>query len=100
MKTKKLWLTFIAGLLLTGFVGCKDENVEKVGVCPVVVLTTPGTAQANVERDRNITITFNEPLNPATITPAAFTLMRANATEVSGALVYNSEKAMITFTPD
>src|SRR5690606_25419437 len=49
------------------------------------------------------------PINPATVTPEAFSLVsagsaiggaRLKAGEIQGSLAYNAEKSMITFTPD
>ena len=75
MKTKRLWIAGFAAFLLAAFIGgCKDENVEKVGVCPLVISTSPANLATGVTLDKIITVTFNQAMNPATITPAAFTL--------------------------
>ncbi len=105
MKIKKIYLTAIAALLMAAFTGgCKDENVEIVGVCPVVESTNPINSATGVPLDRVITIVFNEAMNPATITPAAFTLTGPNesiagAMVVSGTLTYDAATHSMSFAP-
>ena len=76
MKTirKGLWVPAITALLLAFMGGCKDEKVGKVGVCPVVQSTDPTNLATGVPLDKTIKIVFSEAMNPATITPAAFSL--------------------------
>jgi hypothetical protein len=108
MKKRKLWMTTIAALFLVAFIGsCSDENVEVTGVCPVVVSTNPANLAVNVPLNQTLTVVFNEAMNPATITPAAFTLSSGNpggrtaaVTEVSGALTYDASTFTMTFTPN
>ncbi len=75
-KRKRLWLTTIATLflLITFLGGCKDDNVEIVGVCPLVISTNPANLAVNVPLNQIITVTFNEAMNPLTITPSSFTM--------------------------
>ena len=74
-KRKRLWMTIIAAIFLTVFIdGCKDENVATIGVCPKVLSTNPANAATNVPLTQIITVTFNEKMNPATITQASLTL--------------------------
>ena len=112
MKTKRLWITGFAAFLLAAFIGgCKDENVEKVGVCPLVISTSPANLATGVTLDKIITVTFNQAMNPATITPAAFTLTgpagsgrieagSKSAAEISGILTYNAANFTMSFTPN
>lgn len=107
MKTKRLWTTTIAALLLVGLIGsCKDENVETVGLCPLVISTDPANLATNVPLDQVVTVTFNEAMNPATITPDVFTLLspgspggRGTAIQMSGSLSYNAANFTMTFVP-
>ena len=70
MKTRKLLITAIAAIFMATFMGgCKDENVEIVGLCPLVASTDPLDLATSVPLDKIITATFNEAMNPATITP-------------------------------
>ncbi len=108
MKMKNLWTVAVAFLLAAFIGGCKDDNVEKIGLCPIVVSTNPAPSATEVALDQTITITFNEAMNPATITPAAFTLLNtglpsgrmAAATEVQGSLKYDAASFTMSFTPD
>jgi hypothetical protein len=108
MKTKQLWMTAIASLLLALLIGgCRDENVETVGLCPVVATTDPINLAVNVPLDKFITVTFNKSMNPATITPAAFSLTspvnsggrKAAGGDVSGDLTYDASTFSMRFTP-
>ena len=108
MKTKKLWIAAIASFVLAFTVGgCRDEDVATVGVCPLVESTTPVDLATNVPMDEVITVTFNESMNPATITPAAFSLSppssssgRKASSEVTGELTYDAASFSMRFTPD
>lgn len=111
MKTQKILITAIAALFSAAFVsGCKDDNVEKIGKCPLVVSTDPANLATGVPLDKVVTVTFNEAMNPTTITPAAFTLLSPGSpggrvagsakTEISGTLVYNEATFTMSFTPD
>ncbi len=105
MEIKKLWLAALSALSLAVLAGgCKDENVETIGVCPIVVSTSPDNGAVGVGLDKIITITFNEPINPATVTPESFTLVDADGngartTTVSGTLTYDAETYTVSYTP-
>ena len=98
---RPLW--FIA-LLLTAFVaGCGDSNnpgpgVPSLGdvVAPTVTSIAPANAATTVPINTNISATFSEGMDPATITSATFTLTQG-ATPVSGAVTYLGATA--TFNP-
>ncbi len=96
-KSKLLLTTAIAALSLAAFLGSckKDDFVEVDGVCPLVLSTDPANGATNVALDKVITITFNEAMNPATITQASVTLQ--GAAPVSGTVSYNGVTA--TFKP-
>jgi hypothetical protein len=108
MKTKTLWTSAFAGLLLALSIGgCMDENVETVGVCPLVLSTDPANLATNVPLDKAITVTFNESMNPATITPGVLTINApANAggrqravSAISGELTYDANTFTMRFIP-
>jgi hypothetical protein len=104
MKIKKNWITVLAALLLAVLVGCKDENTEIIGFCPEVVSTSPDDGAVGVGLDKIITITFNGPINPATITPESFTLVDAGGTNartatVIGTLSYDAATYTVSYTP-
>jgi hypothetical protein len=109
MKTKKLWMAAIASLFMAAIIGggCRDENVENVGVCPLVASTNPANLATGVPQSQVITVTFNEAMNPATITPAAFTLLGTDGSgsrtsevaQILGELSYDAETYTMSYTP-
>ena len=104
MKTKSLWMTAAAVFFMAAFLsGCKkDTFVATVGVCPLVVSTDPANLATGVPLNKIITATFNEPMNPVTITPTSFTLQgpaKGTASEISGTLTYNALDTTMRFTP-
>src|SRR6478736_4981182 len=113
MKTNRLWITGLAAFLMaTFFVGCKDENVGIDGVCPLVLTTSPVNLATGVPLDQVISVTFNEPMNPATITPAAFSLTGpagsssgreavSGSTQdvIAGSLTYSAANNTMSFVP-
>jgi len=110
MKTKKILIAAMAALFSAAFIsGCKDDNVEKIGKCPLVLSTSPANLSVNVPLNSLVTVTFNEAMNPATITPAAFTLLSpgspggrvdaATGIKMSGSMVYDEATFTMTFTP-
>src|SRR5688572_21353369 len=103
MKTK-IWMTTMIACLLAVFIGgCKDENVEIVGVCPLVLSTTPVNLAVNVPLDQVVTVTFNEAMNPATIGPGAFDLSSPGTSggrqqgSVAGELTYDAATFTMEF---
>lgn len=105
MKLQKIWLSAVAALLLAVVAGsCKDENVGVIGLCPIVESTSPDNGAIGVGLDKIITITFNEPINPATVTPESFSLVdaagnSARTTTVSGTLTYDAATYTVSYTP-
>ena len=99
MKTKwkiLVMTTFAAFSVAAFFGGCKKDNfVQPDGLCPIVVSTDPANLETSVALNKVITITFNENMNPATITNASITITGASA--VAGTVTYSGKTA--TFTP-
>ena len=99
MKPKKL-LTTLALVSVVLIAGCKKDNfVEVPGVCPLVVSTDPANLATGVPLNKVITATFNENMNPVTITQASITLDGAakGATPITGTVTYIDPTA--SFTP-
>ena len=96
-KGKLLLTTAIAALSVAAILGSckKDDFVQIDTVCPLVISTDPANAATLVALNKVITITFNEAMNPATITTASITL--TGAAPVTGIVTYNGVTA--TFTP-
>jgi hypothetical protein len=103
MKTKKLWMTALATIFLSVFfTNCKkDDFVAVDGVCPLVITTDPVNLATGVPLDKIITATFNEPMNPATITPASMILQSSakGVQDLSGSLTYDGGTKMMSFNP-
>lgn len=60
-----------------------------------MLVTSPANGEINVALNKVITATFNEPMNPLTITQASFTIQ--GGTAVAGTISYAGETA--SFTP-
>ena len=103
MKTKRLWLPLLAIFLAILFISSckKDDFVTTVGVCPIVVSTDPANLATGVPLDKVITATFNETMDPLTITPASFSLQTgAKGLEVlSGTVTYDGTSSTMKFSP-
>ena len=82
----------MASLLVVFIGGCGQQSVS----LPTVVSTTPATGAMDVIIDTAITATFNQAMNPATISAATFTLSSPGGA-VAGAVTYSGNIA--TFTP-
>ena len=92
--------TLLMLVALTG--GCrKDDYVEVPGVCPVVESTNPANGATSVPLNQVVTATFNEEMNPATITQSSFTLTGGlkSGVPVQGTLTYNNTNATLSFVP-
>lgn len=95
---KILLTTAFAALSLAAFLGgCKkDDFVQVDGVCPIVLSTDPANLETGVALNKIITVTFNEKMNPATITQASI-IIQAGTAAVLGTVTYSGLTA--TFTP-
>ncbi|HCR89958.1 MAG TPA: hypothetical protein DIW50_05765 [Prolixibacteraceae bacterium] len=91
---KKLFITLaIASVAFIS--GCeKDEYQETVGVCPLVVSTVPIDKAVNVPLSQIITATFNEKMDPETITEASF-LLKQGETSITGNVTYSGLTASL-----
>lgn len=95
MKAKILLFTF-AILFIALITGCaKDDFEEVIGVCPVVESTTPLSNAVGVPLGQIITATFNEEMNPNTITSTSFTVV--GTAPITGTVTYSGKTA--SFTP-
>lgn len=120
MKTRKL-LSTLSIIAVVIIAGCKKDDFNEItGVCPEVISTSPVNGATGVPLDKIITATFNEPLNPATVTPESFLLQvltkkkvssvkikltslqgetYGSAIDISGSLTYDGSNATISFNP-
>ena len=68
-------------------------------VAPLISLTAPADTATGVEINRKITATFNEAMDPATISGTSFTLTGPGGAPVAGTVTYAAAGATVTFTP-
>jgi len=104
MKQSRFWMTttvvFLSFAALMS--GCKkDDYVEPVYVCPIVVSTNPADAATSVPLRQVITATFNEEMDPATIDQASFILTSGlkSSDAMTGVLTYDNTNATMSFVP-
>lgn len=104
MKIRRLLTTAFAVIFMSAFMGsCKDENIETIGLCPLVISTDPANLATHVPLDKLITATFNEVINPITITQDVFSLTTPGGKGLmahAGTLSYNSENYTMSFAPE
>lgn len=94
----------LASVSLTIFIaGCKKDDFDEIaGICPLVESTNPASDAVNVPLDQIITATFNEKMNPATITQTSFdlsTLLGTTNSSVAGTVSYNEATMTLSFKP-
>ncbi len=96
LKRKSLLLTAFAALSVAAFMeGCKKNDFAQVdGVCPLVISTDPANGATSVALNKVISVTFNEQMNPATITQASITLQGTGP--VAGTVTYSGNTAFFT----
>lgn len=95
MKTFKP-LSIFTLIMFFLFAACEKDNfIETIGICPLVITTNPDDQATNVPLSQVITVTFNEEMNPATITDSSFTI--ESGAVIEGSLSYSGFTA--TFTP-
>ncbi len=99
-KRKLLWMTAIAAVFITTFIGaCKKDKQEPTPTAtnPKVVSTTPSKDAVNVALNQVITVNFDSKMDAATLNSAAFTL--TGTSNIGGALTYNAANSTLSFTP-
>jgi methionine-rich copper-binding protein CopC len=65
---------------------------------PLVISTDPANAASNVAISSTINVTFNEPMNPVTITTANFRVTGPGTTPVTGTVAFDTATNTATFT--
>ncbi len=85
-------------LLLVFAVGCKKviEEEGRIGICPVVISTTPANAAITVSLNASLVATFNEVMDGASLTKSTFSLYKGT-TKIDGSVSTSGSTA--TFTP-
>jgi len=96
---KKILGAFLVALLLVGFVtGCRPA-VPGDTTAPTVSLVVPGSAVVGVAINAIVAATFDEPMDPASITSETFTLTGPGTTAVAGTVTLSSDGLVAAFTP-
>ncbi|MGE0073754.1 MAG: ice-binding family protein [Sphaerochaetaceae bacterium] len=78
------------------FIGC-DSNIGSQGA-PVVESTSPMHRSTGTAITSEITATFNESMDPTTITAETFTVSKAGD-NISGTVAFDAPTMTVTFTP-
>ena len=79
--------------------GTYTANYAVDNVAPTVTTRTPSAGATGVTPSTTIRATFNESINPATITAATFEVRDATAALVPGSVNYGASTLTATFTP-
>ena len=91
MKIKTLLLTFII-LCAALITGCENDDFQEVvGVCPIVESTNPLSNALNVPLGQVITATFNEEMDPGSITSTSFIV--TGSSPIAGTVSYSGKTA-------
>jgi uncharacterized repeat protein (TIGR02543 family) len=88
--------TWILLLVITVFMWqCKKDDFDEITTkCPVVVSTNPTNGATGVPLSQIIMPTFNQRMDPVTITPESFTLQEGTS-PVSGTVSYTDSTASL-----
>jgi hypothetical protein len=76
----------------------ESSNMSTETTAPAVSLADPGDSETGVARNRKLSATFSEAMNPQTINDATVTLTAPGAVDVAGTVSYLG--TTVTFTPD
>lgn len=100
-SNKVLWFTAI--LIVTLFTGCSDDNgtvnPPAVGATPTVISVIPEDAATAVPINNNISVTFSEAMDAATINTLSFTVMGAGEPALIGTVSFNDANNTAVFMP-
>lgn len=69
----------------------KDEFLSSLGLCPKVVTTNPVNGSVQVPLNQVVSVTFNVPMNPATINGVSFVVSGSAA--ITGTITYSGVTA-------
>jgi len=85
--------------LAADFVWTFTTGTSSDTTAPEVTLAKPADLATAVGTNQKITATFNEGMDPSTLTAATFTLTGPGATPISGTVAYSTIGTTATFTP-
>jgi glucose/arabinose dehydrogenase len=70
------------------------------GIAPSVIATSPLNGAKTVTASANITVTFDRPLNAASVNASTFELRDANSNPIPFAISYNNSNRTVTIDPN
>ena len=88
----------MAVLLIGFFAGCAQPVAEDI-TAPTVISVLPANSAVSVALEGNLTATFSEAMNTATISATTFTLAGPDTTAVSGVVSLSEDGLTATFNP-
>lgn len=105
-KSKKYTLWFVAVLMTVFMYGCGEGNGKWSAAGgaadttrPTVTAVTPLNNATGVAINRNVTATFSEAMDAATISTSTFSLACPAGTPVTGVVTYVASSKAATFNP-
>ena len=89
---------YVLVYLLVFAAGCKKvtEETGLIGVCPMVISTSPSDTATGISLNKTVNATFNEVMDSSTINTSTFTL-KQGTTVITGVVTYSGMTA--TFSP-
>ncbi len=78
-----------------GYVYCLTEDKFP----PKIKSTIPGLGALDVPLDTDISVEFNEDINPDTLTPSNFKVKEESGINIAGEIKYDSDKFLVKFEP-
>jgi hypothetical protein len=90
-------LPFLTLALLILATGCrKDDFVGVVGICPEIISTSPFNVESSVPLGKILTATFNQKMDPTSISEGSFTLFQGTR-PMEGSVSFAG--SILSFTP-
>ena len=98
MRALRLGIAVFFPVLSVMFLGgCGKETAATVA--PSVISTVPVAGATGVPVNQVVSATFNEPMNPSTITASTFVLTGPGANAVTGTVTYAASGSVASFAP-
>src|SRR5580704_8635967 len=97
-ETSKTWVRSFTTILFLGIFLCGCGREQTVSPVPVVVSTAPANGAKAVPVSQVITATFNQTMDPTTISGSTFTVSGPGAVSVNGVIAFSGMTA--SFTPN
>ncbi len=92
-------VTSVPGAPLTANYVWSFKTGAGASITPAVTFTSPANLATGVPINRKLTASFNEAMDPTTMTSATFTLTGPGSVAVSGVVTYVATGSVATFAP-